>query len=186
MLLLAVLAMVIFAISPAVGQVVEEPVEEVTLEDLLEAIEAGDAELLDELAGLDLTDEDVVEEGDFIQPISQETEQEAESGDLDQSFDVSGSGDNSNQCVGGQVVGNTGNVQNSSSTLELDSGTPADEDGDEDNDAIEDVLDFFDNDGENAVSGAGGDASIDVSPSNTTDCSQYVEQSAIAVGESVY
>ena len=39
-------------------------------------------------------------------------EQEAESGDVDQSFDVSGTGDNSNQTVGTQGVANTGNAQN--------------------------------------------------------------------------
>jgi hypothetical protein len=31
--------------------------------------------------------------------LSQETEQEAESGDIDQSFEVSQTGDNSNQCA---------------------------------------------------------------------------------------
>src|SRR4051812_43380666 len=44
--------------------------------------------------------------------ISQDNEQDADSGDLNQSFNVTGGGDNSNQCVGGQVVGNTGNAQN--------------------------------------------------------------------------
>jgi hypothetical protein len=39
-------------------------------------------------------------------------EQEAESGDIDQTFEVSGPGDNSNQTVGIQGVANTGNVQN--------------------------------------------------------------------------
>ncbi len=41
-----------------------------------------------------------------------DNEQEAESGDVDQSFDVSGTGDNSNQTVGIQGVANTGNAQN--------------------------------------------------------------------------
>src|SRR5829696_6101526 len=47
-----------------------------------------------------------------IAQVTQEDEQEGESGDLDQSFEVTGSGDNSNQCVGIQGVGNTGNAQN--------------------------------------------------------------------------
>ncbi len=47
-----------------------------------------------------------------IAQVGMETEQEAESGELDQSFEVSGSGDNSNQCVAIQGVGNTGNSQN--------------------------------------------------------------------------
>jgi hypothetical protein len=44
--------------------------------------------------------------------ISQDFDQEAESGDIDQSFDVTGGGDNSNQTVGIQGVANTGNAQN--------------------------------------------------------------------------
>src|SRR3954452_1179382 len=43
---------------------------------------------------------------------SQDFEQDADSGDVDQSFDVSGGGDNSNQTVGLQGVANTGNAQN--------------------------------------------------------------------------
>ena len=39
-------------------------------------------------------------------------EQEAECGDIDQSFDVSGGGENSNQSVAIQGVANTGNAQN--------------------------------------------------------------------------
>lgn len=40
-------------------------------------------------------------------------DQDAESGDVTQTYVVSNTGDNSNQCVGGQLVANTGNVQNS-------------------------------------------------------------------------
>ena len=48
----------------------------------------------------------------FTDGITQQTEQEAESGDINQSFDVSQTGDNSNQTVGIQGVANTGNAQN--------------------------------------------------------------------------
>ncbi|HEX8258995.1 MAG TPA: hypothetical protein VF558_01745, partial [Rubrobacteraceae bacterium] len=41
---------------------------------------------------------------DFVPVVTQDFEQEAESGDVDQSFDVSGTGDNSNQTVGIQGV----------------------------------------------------------------------------------
>jgi hypothetical protein len=52
-------------------------------------------------------------DNDFVVPaISQDFDQEAESGDVDQSFDVSQTGDNSNQTVGIQGVANTGNAQN--------------------------------------------------------------------------
>jgi hypothetical protein len=44
-------------------------------------------------------------DGDF----AREAEQDAESGDIDQDFPVTG--DNSNQCVGTQGVANTGNAQ---------------------------------------------------------------------------
>ena len=47
-----------------------------------------------------------------IAQVTQEDEQEGESGELDQSFEVTGSGDNSTQCAGIQGVGNTGNSQN--------------------------------------------------------------------------
>ncbi len=44
--------------------------------------------------------------------VSHDVEQEADSGDVDQSFEVSGGGDNSNQTVSIQGVANTGNAQN--------------------------------------------------------------------------
>jgi len=89
--------------------------------------------------------------GDF----TQETEQDAESGDVDQDFSVTGTGDNSNQCVGTQGVANTGNAQNT-----VDLGLLG---GDFDDLEIDD-------------SGA----SIEVSPTNTTDCTSEVNQAAAA------
>ncbi len=89
--------------------------------------------------------------------ISQESEQEAESGDIDQSFTVTGGGDNSNQCAGIQGVANTGNAQNQLGLTQF--GSEAD--------------DFsFEDSG----------SSINVSPSNTTTCDQQVNQSASAFG----
>jgi hypothetical protein len=44
-------------------------------------------------------------------PITQEGEQDSESGDIDQSFEVTGGGDNSNQCPALQGVAQTGNAQ---------------------------------------------------------------------------
>ena len=92
-----------------------------------------------------------------IAQVGMETEQEAESGELDQSFEVSGSGDNSNQCVGIQGVGNTGNAQNVIDVIQY--GSEADE--------FE-----FDEVG----------SSIDVSPTNTTECTSEVNQAASATG----
>jgi hypothetical protein len=87
--------------------------------------------------------------------ITQEFDQEAESGDVDQSFNVSNTGDNSNQCAGIQGVANTGNAQNQISVVQ--SGSEAD--------------DFsFEDSG----------SSINVSPSNSTTCDQQVNQAATA------
>ena len=92
-----------------------------------------------------------------IAQVNQETEQEAESGEVDQSFEVTGAGDNSNQCAGIQGVGNTGNSQNVIDLIQYDS--------DADDFEFEEV-----------------DSSIDVSPTNTTECDQQVNQAASASG----
>jgi hypothetical protein len=92
-----------------------------------------------------------------IAQVTQEDEQEGESGDLDQSFEVTGSGDNSNQCVGIQGVGNTGNAQNVLPILQY--GSTADE------------FEFEE---------VGSD--ITVSPTNTTECTSEVNQAASASG----
>jgi hypothetical protein len=89
--------------------------------------------------------------------LDQGTEQEAESGELDQSFEVSGSGDNSNQCAGIQGVGNTGNAQNVIDVIQY--GSTADEF------EFEEV-----------------GSTIDVSPTSTTTCDQQVNQAASASG----
>jgi hypothetical protein len=82
-------------------------------------------------------------------------EQEAESGDVDQSFDVSSTGDNSNQTVGTQGVANTGNAQNQIGVFQI--GSEADD------------FEFDD-----------GGSSIEVSPTNTTSSDQDVDQAASA------
>ena len=98
---------------------------------------------------------------DFADGITQETEQSAESGDVWQSFDVWGSGDNSNQCVGVQGVTNTGNAQNTINVFNLGG---------------EDAEFEFDEVG----------STIDVSPINTTICDQEVNQAAAAYGGGHY
>ena len=89
--------------------------------------------------------------------LDQATEQEGESGDLDQSFEVTGSGDNSNQCAGIQGVGNTGNSQNVIDVIQY--GSTADD------------FEFEE---------VGSD--IAVSPTSTTTCDQQVNQAASASG----
>src|SRR5215207_5805441 len=56
---------------------------------------------------------------DFGDGINQDVEQEAESGDIEQSFDVSQTGDNSNQTVSTQGVANTGNAQNATGIIQV-------------------------------------------------------------------
>ena len=92
-----------------------------------------------------------------IAQVTQEDEQEGESGELDQSFEVTGSGDNSSQCANIQGIGNTGNAQNITDILQY--GSTADE------------FEFEE---------VGSD--ITVSPTNTTDCTGEVNQAASASG----
>ena len=90
-----------------------------------------------------------------IAQIGQEGEQEAESGDLDQSFEVSGSGDNSNQCAGITGVANTGNAQNQLNLVQYASTA--------DDFEFEDV-----------------GANLTVTGTGTTTCDQQVNQAAAA------
>src|SRR4028118_2098432 len=92
-----------------------------------------------------------------IAQIGQESEQETESGEVDQSFTVTGGGDNSNQCANIQGVANTGNAQNQLDLIQY--GSEAD--------------DFeFDEVG----------SDISVSPESSTTCDQQVNQAATATG----
>jgi hypothetical protein len=90
-----------------------------------------------------------------IAQVNQESEQEADSGDVDQSFNVSSEGDNSNQCVGITGNANTGNAQNQIDLIQYAS----------------DADDFeFDETG----------ADLTVTGSSTTSCDQQVNQAAAA------
>ncbi len=92
-----------------------------------------------------------------IAQVGQESEQEAESGDLDQSFTVTSEGSNSNQCVGIQGVGNTGNAQNLTDVIQYAS--------EADDFEFEEV-----------------GSTITVSPESSTTCDQQVNQAASASG----
>ena len=86
--------------------------------------------------------------------MGQESEQESESGDVNQSFTVTSSGDNSNQSVGAQGTANTGNAQNQVAVEQVDSSA--------ENIEVE------------------GGSSIEVSPEQATQTQQEVEQAAAA------
>jgi hypothetical protein len=87
--------------------------------------------------------------------VTQEDEQEGESGEIDQSFEVTGDGSNSNQCASIQGVPNTGNSQNVIDLLQYE--------GETDDFEFEEV-----------------GSTVDVSPTNTTTCTSEVNQAASA------
>ncbi|HVF01407.1 MAG TPA: hypothetical protein VNA27_08760, partial [Rubrobacteraceae bacterium] len=94
---------------------------------------------------------------EVVPAVSQSFDQQAESGDVSQSFNVSNTGDNSNQCANVQGVANTGNAQNQIGVLQY--GSEAD--------------DFsFEDSG----------STINVSPNSATRCDQAVNQAATAYG----
>ncbi len=92
-----------------------------------------------------------------IAQVSQESEQETESGDVDQSFTITGGGDNSSQCVGFSGVAQTGNAQNQI-----------------------DVLQYASDSGDFEFDEVGG--TITLSPESSTTCDQAVQQAATAAG----
>jgi hypothetical protein len=105
--------------------------------------------------------------------VFQSSEQQVESGDSSQTFNVVGGGDNSNACQGIQGISNTGNAVNNTSVLQdnpFDNGF---------NDGF--FHPFFNgfNQGEVEVSDSG---NFTISPSQTTTCSQQVNQAASASG----
>ena len=92
----------------------------------------------------------------LAQVATQEGEQDADSGDLLQNSTVTGGGDNSNQCVGSQIAGNTGNSQDQTQIIQY---------------ASEGEFEFEDS-----------GSTVTVNPVNTTTCDQQVNQAASASG----
>jgi hypothetical protein len=94
-----------------------------------------------------------------IAQVSQENEQEVESGDATQNFTVTGGGDNSSSCQMVQGITNTGNATNNTSVLQ------------------------YANDGA-GVGVSGGDFEIDPSQNLNVPkvCDQQVNQAASATG----
>src|ERR671917_397715 len=90
--------------------------------------------------------------------VEQEDEQEGESGEVDQSFEVSGSGSNGNQCAEILAAAQSGNAQNIQELIQTDSNA--------------EDLEFED-----------GGSSIDVSPELTEECEQTINQAASAAGK---
>ena len=106
--------------------------------------------------------------------VFQSNEQEVQSGDSSQSYNVTGGGDNSNACQGIQGISNTGNAVNNTSVLQAH--------------PFNDQFDnrFFDNKFDNGFNG--GDVEIQdtgnftLNPTSTITCDQQVNQAASASG----
>jgi hypothetical protein len=114
-------------------------------------------------------------------------DQEADSGDVDQSFNVSGEGDNSNQCVSINGTANTGNLQTQTGFTQTGDGNFDNFDNDrffdddfffDDNDRFFDNFDRFD-DGNNFEFDDINNT-LDVGGTTTTTCDQEVNQAAAA------
>ena len=103
----------------------------------------------------------------------QEAEQEGESGDTDQSGEVSNTGDNANQCVGVQPVSNTGNAQ---TQVDIIIESPAGDQYTKRFD-LKDLVDELDLDLEDIGS------SIEIAPEMTVECAQEVQQAATAAND---
>ena len=102
--------------------------------------------------GDDRFDEDRFDDGSGV---GQQFDQDAESGEVDQSFEVTGGGDNSNQCVGVSGNANTGNLQSQTGFVQYGS-----------------EIEEFDQDDVGSDLTVGGDS--------TVDCDQQVNQAAAA------
>ncbi len=103
----------------------------------------------------DRFDNDRFDDNDFDgNGVVQSNEQDVESGDADQSFEVVGGGDNSNACQNVQGINNTGNATNNTGILQY-----ANEDAEFD---LEDTGNFG------------------ISPETAIECTQEVNQAASA------
>jgi hypothetical protein len=102
-----------------------------------------------------------------------ESEQEGDSGEADQSADLSQSGDNGNQCVGVQPVSNTGNAITAIDII-LQLPTGEQELSRHDTQAFLDLIDELDLDLEDIGS------TIELDPEQAVECAQAVDQAATA------
>ena len=102
-------------------------------------------------------DRDRFDRFDFEDGVVQSNEQEVESGDAEQAFEVTGGGDNSNACQNVQGINNTGNATSNTSVLQV-----ANED-----------------DAEVELEDSG---NFEISPETAIECDQQVNQAATASG----
>jgi hypothetical protein len=111
-------------------------------------------------------------------PAVAQTDQEGESGDTDQSGEVSNSGDNSNQCVAVQPVSNTGDAL---TFIDIILQYPTGQQAKRFNiDDFTDLIDELDLDLEDIGS------TIELDPEQAVECAQAVDQAATASDSSDY
>jgi hypothetical protein len=118
------------------------------------------------------------DDDDFDFDFDDDLDQDADSDDVDQSFVVTNTGDNSNQCANVQGVANTGNAQSQIDVSQFGDGFGDFDRGHHDRFFRDFDFDGFNDDFEIEDSGA----SVVVSPTNTTRCDQQVNQAAAAYG----
>ena len=94
-----------------------------------------------------------------IAQVTQGNDQATRSGDSSQTITVTGGGDNSSACQMVQGVNNTGNALNNTGVLQYDSP------------------------GNVGVGGVGGSGNFEMKPSQSTSCTEQVNQAASASGQ---
>jgi hypothetical protein len=113
------------------------------------------------------------------QTTDQESEQEGESGDADQSGEVSNEGDNANQCVAVQPVSNTGDaITDLDILIQLPTGEQQTKR--HETKYILDLIDELDLDLEDIGS------TIELDPEQAVECAQAVDQAATASDDTDY
>ncbi len=102
-----------------------------------------------------------------------EFDQDTESGDIEQDFEVSGTGDNANQCVGISGATNTGNAQNLTGVVQFGS---SDENRSDRSNRFLDGFGSGDDDFDFEDTGS----DVEVDGSSDVSCTQEVNQAAAA------
>lgn len=106
--------------------------------------------------------------------ITQDSNSEAESSDVGQSFDVTGGGDNANQCPGLTGNGNTAGTQPATGIIQANSQA---DDFEFDGGGGAQVIQANSDAGDFAFEG---DSALTVEGNSTTSCGQQVDQAAAA------
>src|SRR5215207_342422 len=105
-------------------------------------------------------------------------DQESRSGDVENNFRVSNTGDYASQCTPALQFGNTGNFNNGSSFVQFGSGVNNDDDFNHFNDRRDHFGFFDDNFNRGLDDFEPGGIDVSFAPEQNTDCSNTIEQSS--------